>query len=538
VQDIIEDRPDAPAEVLEVLNERYALERLVGKGSQGQAYVARDLTDDARVLVKEMRMNQVEEWKAVELFEREAQALESITHEAIPAFIEAFHTASDEDGMRFFLVQEFIDGEDLQALIDGGLMVDEAGARAFLRELLGILDFLHTREIPVIHRDIKPANIIRRKDGRLVLIDFGGVQSTLGESSQKTVVGTSGYMPMEQLMGRALPASDLYALAATVVHLLSRRHPSELPVVGMQLEFQDFINVSDHFEATLEKMLSAHAEDRFQSTEEVLSFLDSTPEMAATSSAPQSAPRGSLARSHRGGVQFERPDEDNPEFFHSWSVQSGRGDPAMNKAHAAVAEYISACKRGSGARVEPPPNLPPPRHFVSKWKQNEDGFKLISREKHIIVTIFFVGFISVFLMASISSVFAGLNAQPVDRLAVLMGSLMAAGASFFGIFAIAGATGRIEMELRDNVLRVRKRNWLRTNYDERIGPGAKPNVIFSLEQSVGQQSGGTYLHLPYSTQVDPKFAAGASAHEQLYIRQEMNRYFSQQFANASEDSPA
>lgn len=178
----------AEPEILEVIRGRYEVLQKIGQGSQGQAFVGRDRQSNEAVLIKEMRMTQVQEWKAVELFEREARTLESLSHEAIPRFIDAFHVDADlanpadlwapgAAGMRFFLVQEFIEGSDLQDLIDSGLMIDEAGARAFLREMLGVLDYLHSRREPVIHRDIKPANIIRRTDRRLVLVDFGAVQS-------------------------------------------------------------------------------------------------------------------------------------------------------------------------------------------------------------------------------------------------------------------------------------------------------------------------------------------------------------------------
>src|SRR6185503_314055 len=96
-------------------------------------------------------------------------------------------------------------------------------------ELLGVLDYLHSRVPPVLHRDIKPANLIVRPDGSIARVDFGAVRNVFRSPDEdgSTVVGTHGYMPYEQYMGQASPASDLYALGATLLHLITGRGPSE-----------------------------------------------------------------------------------------------------------------------------------------------------------------------------------------------------------------------------------------------------------------------------------------------------------------------
>ncbi len=121
----------------------------------------------------------------------------------------------------------------------------------------------------------------RADDARLVLIDFGAVQACLVEGGAgSTVVGTSGYMPLEQLMGRAVAASDLYALAASVVHLLSQRHPSQLAREHMAIRYRPYVTISNELAACLDTMLAAHVEDRFQSAKQARRALNAKPNTA------------------------------------------------------------------------------------------------------------------------------------------------------------------------------------------------------------------------------------------------------------------
>lgn len=266
-----------PGSILEQFGERYKIIEPLGAGGQGKTYLAQDKESAALVVVKKLRIDQASDWKVVELFEREGQALQSLSHPAIPAYHDAFHLNDECGEKRFFLVQEYVDGENFEQLLANGLRFDEAKARAFLLEMLDILHYLHTQKPPVIHRDIKPSNIMRRrKDDRLVLIDFGAAQTSfVDKTGGSTVIGTSGYMPLEQLTGRSVAATDLYGLAATTVHLLSGRHPADLPVENMALRFHNQVNVSDGLIAFLYQMLEPHAEDRFSSAAEAKKTLNS-----------------------------------------------------------------------------------------------------------------------------------------------------------------------------------------------------------------------------------------------------------------------
>ncbi|MFU8806201.1 MAG: serine/threonine protein kinase, partial [Bradymonadaceae bacterium] len=244
----------------EILNERFEILRILGEGGQGRTYLARDVQEDQQVVVKELVLHDAADWKAIELFEREGKILRNLDHPAIPAYRESFHL---DDGARFFLVQDYVAGEPLSVLVASGHLMKEEQARRFLDEMLDIFDYLHGLSPPVIHRDIKPSNIIERPDGSFVLVDFGAVQAvspdTIGGS---TIVGTTGYMPPEQLMGQATPATDIYALGATLVHLLGGMHPANLPMHRMKLKFQDLVFVSPELEAVLEAMLEPSVEQR------------------------------------------------------------------------------------------------------------------------------------------------------------------------------------------------------------------------------------------------------------------------------------
>ncbi|MEL6882032.1 MAG: ankyrin repeat domain-containing protein, partial [Cyanobacteria bacterium J06607_10] len=145
----------------------------------------------------------------------------------------------------------------------------EADAVDIAQQLLKILLYLQSLKTPVIHRDIKPNNIIRSESGVISLVDFGSVGHTYQNTFMRgsTVVGTFGYMAPEQFRGKVLPASDLYSVGATLLFLLTRRSPAELPVNQLAIDFRGKVNLSDGFTHWLEKLLEPELEARFQSAE-------------------------------------------------------------------------------------------------------------------------------------------------------------------------------------------------------------------------------------------------------------------------------
>ncbi|HEY0778150.1 MAG TPA: serine/threonine-protein kinase [Gemmatirosa sp.] len=205
-----------------VLRGRYRVEARLGRGSYGAAYRAIDLERfDAPRAVKRLHPDVRHAARAQALFEREARVLASITHPLVPCLHHYFELDGD-----FFLVEDFVDGESWDRVLARRGAIPEDEARVLAADVLDVLATLHARMPAVIHRDIKPSNLIRRRaDGRTVLIDFGAVREVVEHEDPGTVIGSLGYAPREQSTGRPTPASDLYALGATLTQLLTRKPP-------------------------------------------------------------------------------------------------------------------------------------------------------------------------------------------------------------------------------------------------------------------------------------------------------------------------
>ena len=214
----------------ELLADRYEIVRELGRNPASATYLALDRHTGLRAVARVLNVGLVTDWKAVELFEREAAVLKSLHHPRIPAYVDSFR-ADLEGNPRFVLVREYIEGTDLQEMVDQGWRGTEEQIRAIGRQLVEVVAYIHSLRPPVIHRDIAPRNVVARPDGEIALVDFGGVQDAirLSERSATTMIGTPGYAPMEQFVGRASVRSDLYGLAATLVFLLVRRSPADLP---------------------------------------------------------------------------------------------------------------------------------------------------------------------------------------------------------------------------------------------------------------------------------------------------------------------
>ncbi len=257
---------------------RYDILGVLGEGGSGVTYRALDTTTQQLVALKALSLHQIDDWKAIELFEREAQVLSTLDREGIPKYIDYFTT--DLDGDRYFyIVQELAPGKNLLEWMRGGWRGSEAEVKTIAIQILEILIYLHRHYPPIVHRDLKPSNILKTEDGQIFLVDFGAVQQTYHDTFLRgsTVVGTYGYMAPEQFRGQAVPATDLYGLGATILHLLTHRSPAEIPQDGLRLNFRDRLQVSSSFADWLERMLEPDVGNRFSSSTKALEVLKTPP---------------------------------------------------------------------------------------------------------------------------------------------------------------------------------------------------------------------------------------------------------------------
>lgn len=213
-------------------------------------------------------------WKAFELFEREAAVLRDLRHPGVPAVHTTFRTQW-EGADAAFLVMEFIDGTPLATLIAENRHLDSTEVMQILVDALSLLEYLHSRVPPILHCDIKPANLILREDGTPALVDFGAVRNVFRAEDDpgSTVVGTYGYMPYEQYMGQASASSDLFSLGATFLHLITGRAPAQFMSGAGRLEVPVSLPCDERLRVVLTRMLAPVPGDRFQSAREARAAL-------------------------------------------------------------------------------------------------------------------------------------------------------------------------------------------------------------------------------------------------------------------------
>ncbi|BAY78150.1 serine/threonine protein kinase [Nostoc linckia NIES-25] len=268
-----------------LLQGRYQIVQSLGAGVFGQTYIALDVDypDNAKCVVKQIKVNSFESNYLDTLrllFLTETETLKLLgSHQQIPEFIACF-----EENKRFYLVQEYIEGHALTAELpinqEWGSVWSEREVVEFLLDVLGILEFVHSQG--VIHCDIKPENLIRRAaDGKLVLIDFGSIQSIdFGIGAELPIhripVTSLGYIPPEQFIGETQPNSDIYALGMIAIQALTGLEPLQLkadPYTNEIIWRCQNTPVNDYLAAVLSQMIRYDYQKRFQSAGEVLRVL-------------------------------------------------------------------------------------------------------------------------------------------------------------------------------------------------------------------------------------------------------------------------
>lgn len=262
--------------------DRFEVIRTLGQGAFGRTLLARERESDRQVALKLLDARGTPDWKAYELFEREATVLRGLRHQGVP---EVFATFRDvwEGRETAFLSMEYIEGTSLAGMIAAGTHLEPANALHLFVELLGVLEYLHGRVPPILHRDIKPSNIIVRSNGYPALVDFGSVRNVFltADEAGSTIAGTYGYMPYEQYMGQASPSSDLYAAAATMLHLLTHRPPKDFMNADGRLDVPVSLPGGERLSAVLARMLRPSPAQRFASAREAIQAMLAVPESTA-----------------------------------------------------------------------------------------------------------------------------------------------------------------------------------------------------------------------------------------------------------------
>ncbi len=287
------------------LRNRYKIIKILGSGGFGDTYLAADLDlpNQPQCVVKHLKPNSDPAVLQIvrRLFDSEAQVLYRLGNDSdqIPRLFAHF----EEQG-EFYLVQEFVDGEDLSHEISPGKRLSEKEVTRLLQEILEVLVVVHKKNI--IHRDIKPPNLMRRRqDSKIVLIDFGTVKEVntmmvnpQGQTSVSVIIGTNGYMPNEQAAGQPKLSSDVYAVGMLGIQALTGLQPHELPKdpTNGEVIWRNWANVTENLAGVLNKMVSYHFRDRYPSAVEALQALKpSRPQQRQRQPTPPTVPTPSPA---------------------------------------------------------------------------------------------------------------------------------------------------------------------------------------------------------------------------------------------------
>ena len=258
----------------QLLNNRYRVMRKLAQGGQSAVYLVVDtLSGNRQCAVKEMseaKLGPVERDKAINDFIREADMLRTLDHPALAKVFDRF-----VDNHKHYLVMEYVVGHNLEdELISTGHALDWRRVQTWGMALCDVLAYLHSRTPPIIYRDLKPANVMLLPDGSIKLIDFGIARWLHPMRTHDTSkLGTDGYAPLEQYNARSEPRSDLYALGASLYHLLTGHVPEPSPMrsAGQPLTLVRLLNpqVPEQLEQVIQRALSLRAEDRFTDAQQM-----------------------------------------------------------------------------------------------------------------------------------------------------------------------------------------------------------------------------------------------------------------------------
>jgi len=250
-----------------LLEGRYLIQSMVGRGGMAGVYCARDMhfpNTIKLVAVKEMLFQTDDSFvrdTVIQNFEREANILGGLSHHSIPHIADYFTR-----GDRSYLIMEYIQGKDLEKIIDEtpGYLPEEK-IIGWAIEICEVLDYLHNfKPKPIIYRDVKPSNIMIDTNNHVFLIDFG-IAKVFVLGAKGTMIGTEGFSPPEQYRGEATPSADIYSLGATLHYLMTKVDPREQAPFTFHERKVKNINpaISDAFEQVIEKAVKYKPDERY-----------------------------------------------------------------------------------------------------------------------------------------------------------------------------------------------------------------------------------------------------------------------------------
>ncbi len=359
-----------PVPIGTLLENRYEVVRVLGHGGFGRTYLVKDQHRFHELCVLKEFAPQVSQpsvlQKAEELFQREAGTLYKLEHPQIPEF-RAMSSVQFNGEKMVFLVEQFIDGYNYGEWVEQGHCLSEGQGLQLLRDLLPVLSYLHGKG--VIHRDIAPDNIMcDRTTNKPILIDFGSVKQVtqtalhlVGVNPAATQIHKLGYTPIEQIKGEVYPNSDLYALAVTVLVLMTGQAPGELYDAHYQTwNWQPFIRLDQRFENVLYRMLGRHTSDRYRSADEVLQALSNIQIAASPSAAIGTTPISPLP------ITIAPPPTAPPPIGPPPAGSSPYIPGSLHTPVPPVSPHPPAAVPPQ--RAAAPPQNPPPPHTLSNVK--------------------------------------------------------------------------------------------------------------------------------------------------------------------------
>lgn len=290
----------------DTLQSRYHLKQLLGNNAGRKTWLAWDTQchPPEPVVIKLLLFDPQMQWVDFTFFEREGKILATLDHPKIPRYRSYFSIEQPDSNLTWFaLVQDYIPGISLQKFLSDGRRLTEGQLRKVAIAILNILIYLHELTPSQLHRDLKPSNLMLGNDKTLYLLDFGAAQNQATEDVSFTIVGTSGYTPPEQFWGRAVPASDLYALGATLIHLLTGVPPADLPQKDLKMQFSDLVSIRSDLICWLETLTQPNLKLRFQTARQAMEALKSG-KIQAISSANLPQPANSRIRLQKSATEL------------------------------------------------------------------------------------------------------------------------------------------------------------------------------------------------------------------------------------------